>query len=145
MNLLKIFLLSFLFISCEKSGSPESRLKGYVKFRFEEGHTKEEILSWLADPLRAKYEDLSDQQFKTISDVKGLKLKKFRVVNSNCSNPKACYITYTIKYETSRQNQSVFSTEVKKIAELKQDGDTWKIADVNNIKTFHSSEDEITP
>jgi hypothetical protein len=128
--------------SCSKKKDAVGVLKNFVDYRFSMSQSKSGLMGMSTGAMAAKLELLSGDDFKKFRDVSGLKKKKMKINIKNCE-PEHCYLTYTLTYSKKGNKGDDFLVEVKKIAEVKKEEGSWKIADVNNVKTFVDSKSEI--
>jgi hypothetical protein len=145
-QILIIALNLLLLISCKKENNAEGSLKSFINYRFSKNQNKEGILEKMTNPLKEKYETLTPEEFDQLLLTTNLKVTRLKILNSNCEKEEVCYVTYLLNYDTfNEKNEKSFSTELKKIAELRLVDKQWKIADVNNVRTYHDSKEEIAP
>lgn len=143
---MKIFLLfSFLFlVACSRS-KPEEALKSYMNDRLSGKLTsREAILAKATGKYWAAINALTEDEFKKFENLSQIKQDSFRLLTRRCEGD-TCYLTYSIGYSTLENNKKIFSSEVKKVAELKRDAGDWKIADISNLTTTHESLVPINP
>lgn len=100
--------------------------------------SKDQLLTRVTGNLKEQFESISDDKFASQTALEGKKKRKIKILSENCDE-KSCSITYIIRYETYKNEEKVFVTEVKKIAELIKENGRWLISDITNIKTFHDS------
>lgn len=140
MHHISILLLAIsLLTSCTKTNDPEIALKEYVDLRFSnENISRNDVLKRTSGTLQQQISNMSDDEF-TKFQTKNLKKRAFRILSTKCAKDE-CFVTYSIKYDTfDNSDGKVFTSEIKKIAQLQKENNEWKIVDVNNIKTFHDS------
>ena len=78
-----------------------------------------------------KEDDLED-----LFKVDKYRKRNFKIISEKCSEEK-CFMTYVLEYDVlTAQKTRDFVSEVKKIAELQRINQEWKIANIDNIKTF---------
>lgn len=132
-----ITLFTGLFTSCSKNKDPEGTLRDFVEYRFSKDQSREGLYKYIGGDFQHIIETMSEDDFKTLLKTSLYRKKKMRVLVKKCE-PEKCVITYTLKYEQSSPTNSAeyFEVEVKKIAELTLDEDSWKIVKVDNIKTY---------
>ena len=140
-------LFTVLLISlpaCKKKSSPESTLRNFINYRFEEGQSRQEILDMLDNPLKEKVENMDAKAFNEFADTSNLRKAKLIINVKNCVSDSKCFLTYTLRYqerviaqEDKKQKAKTASVEVKKIAELvSPEPDVWKMADVSIVKSY---------
>lgn len=141
------WLLPLLFIltSClEDNLSPEAALKSFVESRIGSVVTREFVLERVTGKMRESLANTTDEEFQKFSDLRNVKQDSFKVISKSCQEKK-CFITYSIGYQTTNEDKSTFTSEVKKIAELVSENGKWLISDVSNIKTYHEALEPINP
>lgn len=127
-------------MSCQrKNQAPEEALQAYITQRLE-GRlvNRNEILNLATGKYKDAISALNDEEFSTFESLKNIKKNTLKMIDSNCSE-KDCTITYSLAYDTMVNDKKTFSSEVKKVAEMKLEDGIWKIADINTLKTFHES------
>lgn len=134
-----------LFTSCQKENTAEAQLKEFIRLRYKGEQRKDKVLKWLVDPLYTEFNSIPDEDFEKTMGVGGRKLKDIRVLTKNCDSEANCFLTFIIKFETYGNDKKLFTSEVKKLANLKKIENSWKIADINNVKTYHDSHVPIEP
>lgn len=140
---MKYIVLALLFTSCfDKTDTPESALIDYVSKVSSSKQSKEFFLNRTTGNLQAQFENMSDEQFEQFTKFPNVSIPKLKILFKRCEESK-CILTYTVRYHHNEKNKSVAYTEVKKTAELVKVEDSWKIAEVNNIKTFIDSKKEV--
>lgn len=147
MKFFVLFTLVLLsLISCQKKNqSPEDALKAYILKRLDGSLIKrDEILNLSTGKYWSEVNALTDEEFTKYENLKNIRKNTLRLISTKCSE-KDCFITYSLAYETLENNKKVFSSEVKKVAEMKLEDGSWKISDINTIKTFHESIEPINP
>ncbi len=130
--------------SCEDKRGPESVLKRFVDYRFVLGQTRDDMLSMTTGVLNINIAEMTDEEFKNFSNMEGYKLISFNINIKKCEVDQ-CYLTYIVKYSISKSNELSFNAEIKKIADMRMESGSWKIADISNIKTFYDSKKPIFP
>jgi hypothetical protein len=143
---LKCLLLSLItvaFVSCNSPKTAEDTLEKYVDQRFSNRITEENIGEYLAGKLMDDFNVLKEEGKNTYLNLETLKLKSFKIINQSCKD-RTCYITYIISYTSLKDKKVAFKTKVKKIAELQEYEEGWRIDDIKNVKTFHSATEEIS-
>lgn len=132
-------------ISCVQDNlSPESALRSFVELRMGNVVTRESILKLVTGKMRQSLENISDEDFLRFADLRNVKKDSLKIVSKSCQEKK-CFITYALSYQTKKDDKTIFVTEVKKIAEVINEGGRWLVADVSNIKTYHESLEPILP
>jgi hypothetical protein len=144
-NLFFAFILIALF-SCVENNTktPDGALKDFVQSRMGQIVTREFVLSRLTGKMLVSFQNMSDEDFNKFADLRNITSENFKILTKSCQEKK-CFITYSITYSTKKDSAKIFSTEVKKIAELNLIEGQWLIADVSNIKTYHEAMEPINP
>lgn len=142
-----IFVL-FLATACLKDdvSTPEGALKSFIESRMDTLVTREFVLERVAGKMKQSLENISDEEFTKFADMRGIKKDSFKVLSRSCQE-KTCYLTYSVSYRTldDKDQNTAYTSEVKKIAEVVNENGKWLIADVSNIKTYHESLEPINP
>lgn len=143
---MKWSLLFLLFaVACLQDDlSPEAALKNFVESRMGNVVTREFVLEKVTGKMRQSLENISDEDFEKFSDLRNVRKDSFKVLSKSCQEKK-CFLTYSVSYQTQEKDETKYSTEVKKIAELQNEEGRWLIADVSNIKTYHEALETINP
>jgi hypothetical protein len=76
--------------------------------------------------------------------MRNIKTESFKILSKSCQEKK-CFLTYSVGYLTKKDDKTITSSEVKKIAEMIQVENKWLIEDVSNIKTYHENLEPINP
>jgi len=145
---MKYLVLLILLAACfDRSDSPEGALRDFTNARLEKIVDRDFVVSRTTGKMRVSVESMSDEEFKTFSDLRNYKKDTFKIISKSCQD-KRCYVTYSLGYREGKQaDQASWLSEVKKIAEIVWVEGKWLIADVSNIKTYHETSDtiEVTP
>jgi hypothetical protein len=140
-----IFILMLMFISCVKNNQgPESALESFIDARIGNDVTRKLVLEKVAGIMKQSLENISDDEFKKFSDLRNINQGSFKILSKSCQK-NTCFLTYSISYNTNQNGERIFSTEVKKIAEVVNENGIWLISNVSNIKTYHESLEPIKP
>jgi hypothetical protein len=137
-------LLLFLVSCLQDSMSPEAALKNFIESRVGNVVTREYILEMVTGKMKQSLKNISEQDFIKFADLRNIQRESFKILSKSCQKD-ICFLTYSIGYRTLNKDVGVFTTEVKKIAELVNENGKWLIADVSNIKTYHESHEAINP
>lgn len=133
-----------LLVSCfDSEKDPEVVLKKYIDDWFSGSLSKTDVLAVTTGVLYHQISQMDEGQFKEFLAQENKQKKKLQINLKTCTET-SCHITYTLTYDqkSSDYNSSI---EVKKIAELVWVDNSWKIADVSNLKTFLDYKDEVVP
>lgn len=137
-------LLVFLTSCLQDNHSPEGALKNFVESRMGSVVTRDFILERVTGKMRQSFENMSDEDFAKFADLRNIKRDSFKILSKSCQE-KRCFITYSTAFVTKEEEKSVFTSEVKKIAEIVSVDGRWLIEDVSNIKTYHEALEPINP
>jgi hypothetical protein len=137
-----LFALMLLVACTEKSLTPEGALKVYIDNRFDHKIESTELASYFTGAMLEKLSGMDEEDFTSFLNTKGLKKKKFKILSKSCEDQK-CFLTYTLSYRSTIEGGDKFDSKVKKVVELWQEATGWKIAEINNIKTFHKAKEAI--
>lgn len=135
-------LVSLLFFSCSKPNDPENVLREYIGYRFQQEQSKSRLVGMTADQLKQSIETMTDEEFVQFTDIAKYKKKGLRILTKKCTETE-CYITYILSYDITQEETKSYSAEIRKVAKLTSVDGVWKVADVNNIKTFYDSKKPI--
>lgn len=144
---MKFVLLSFLFLlgACVSDPStPEEALKDFIEARMGKIASREFIMGRVTGAMKLSIEGLSEEDFNKFADLRFARKESFKIISKSCQEKK-CYLTYTISFSTKQDDKQIFTSEVKKIAELQWTEGKWLIADVSNLKTYHESVEPLNP
>ena len=144
---MKFVILATLLIlvSCIKDDlSPEAALKDFVESRIGQVIEKDFVLERTTGRMLQSFQNMPDEDFAKFADMRNIKTESFKILSKSCQE-KRCFLTYSIGYLTKKDDKTVTSSEVKKIAEMIQVENKWLIEDVSNIKTYHESLEPINP
>lgn len=137
--------ITFLLTSCLQDNlSPESALKSFIEGRMGTVVTRDFILERVTGKMRQSLENISEEDFEQFADLRNVQKDSFKILSKSCQN-KMCYITYSVSFRTKEKDETRFTSEVKKIAEVVNENGKWLIADVSNIKTYHEALEPINP
>lgn len=140
-----LFPLLLLLTGCLNDNlSPESALQSFVEGRMGTVVTRDYILEKVTGKMRQSLENVSEEEFEKFADLRHVQKDSFKVLSKSCQG-KQCFITYSISFRTREKDETRFTSEVKKIAEVVNENGKWLIADVSNIKTYHESLEAINP
>lgn len=144
LKLLPLLLVLLGFFSCTKKMGPEETLREFVKLSITGKMDRSALLDSTTNPLRAELEVLGDEEMAKYLKIEGASRDSFRVNLSNCQED-TCFLTYTLKYEQSKDGVKTFDIELKKMAELKKVEQNWLLADITDIKTYYEAQQPIEP
>ena len=121
-----ILILSIL-ISCQKNTGPEALLSQFERKSIQSDQGREGLKLFLTVDALKKYEYAKRFQGETL-------IKKIKFIYSNCKND-SCSYTYDITYRVEKAGSTSF-VDVRKQAVLKKVEKTWKIDDIEIIKSY---------
>tara|TARA_R110000868_G_scaffold100129_4_gene275455 strand:- start:1328 stop:1765 length:438 start_codon:yes stop_codon:yes gene_type:complete len=145
--MIKTFLLCLITVfafSCSKKLGPDESLREIVKLSISGKMSKDQLLSATTSPLRDELAALSEEDMNKYLKIEGASKDSFQINLSNCEEL-VCYLTYTLKYDTSKDGVKTFGVELKKMAELKKVDEKWLLADITDIKTYYEAQQPIEP
>lgn len=126
--------LSLVLFSCNGPDTPEAALKDFINLRFKGGFDKESVLEKTTGELNGRISAMEESEFEEFAKVNLSDSYKLKVLLSKCEQAQ-CFLTYTLDYGMNESSDSNARLEVRKIAELHKIEDTWKVADVSELKT----------
>jgi hypothetical protein len=140
-----LLLTLLMLVSCIKDDlSPEAALKDFVESRLGQVIEKEFVLQRTTGRMLQSFENMPEEDFEKFADMRNIKSESFKILSKSCQDKK-CFLTYSIGYLTKKDDKTVTTSEVKKIAEMVQVENKWLIEDVSNIKTYHENLEPINP
>ena len=148
--------LVLLLSSCSApdQSTPEGTLKLFISQRFNDA-TDADLMKFFTNDFKLKMqveikESAASEDNKQVPpaeiEFKKKFLKKdFEISKQTCSRPELCIIRYVLSYYSlgEQPNQKQFLTETKKVAILKKVDGLWLIDDVEHLKTYHESLEQI--
>lgn len=137
MKYLVLFLVMVLAFSCDKkSQGPSETLTNFIEYRFSSSQTKDGLLKYMTAKASEEISNLKEEDLADLLKVEKYRKRNFKIVSEKCDENK-CYMTYVLEYDVLAANSTRdFVSEVKKIAELQKIDGEWKVANIDNIKTF---------
>lgn len=140
-----LFGTIFIFVGCQRDHTPESDLRSYVNYASSGNATKAGFIERSTGDLRATLETMDEEQFETFAEqMKHSVQKDFDINKTNCQELK-CFITYTIEYEAESDEKPIYRVDVRKVAEMVKEDEEWKIASVENVKSYYEGSSELSP
>lgn len=137
-----LFIILILSGCTNRSKSPEGALQDYIQGASSQEQRREFFLDRTTGKLQTAIESMDEEEFTEFAAMSGVERVKFEILHKNCQELR-CFITYEVEYRQKFEQNEEFESVSKKIAELVQDGDQWKIADVTNIKSYIDSKTPI--
>ncbi len=139
---LVLILLTLFIYSCDKGPtSPEGLLKMYVQDITSKKLDRDYFNKYTTGKLLETITALDDDEFSNYVDLSKIKNPRLKISNKNCAGNE-CVLTYFVKYDVNKGDNKQFESEIKKIATLVKEGESWKISEVTNVKTYHEA---VTP
>lgn len=143
-KILMTTLVMILITACNKDATtPEGLLTMFIKDITTKKLDHEYFEKYTTGKLLESVEQLNADEFEKFSNLSNIKDPQIKVTKKNCSDQK-CTLTYIVKYDHHVKKAKEFESEVKKLATLVKSGETWKIEEVSNLKTFHEAVNPIT-
>lgn len=138
-----VLFFFFVLLSCTKGPTtPEGLLEMYIQDITTKKVNKEYFEKYTSGKLWDSVAELSEEEFTKFVNLKKINNPSVEITNKSCAKDD-CTLTYIVKYALIGENNKEFTSEVKKIATLKQFDGNWKILEVTNIKTFVDSKTPI--
>ncbi len=129
-----VLALSLALISCNGPDTPEAALRDFINLRFKGGFEKASVLERTTGELYGRIEAMEESEFEEFAKVNLSDSYKLKILLSKCEETQ-CFLTYTLDYGMNESSDSNARLEVRKIAELQKVEQTWKVADVSELKT----------
>lgn len=130
--------------SCNKDLSPEDSLRSYIDYSVSSNSTREGFIERSTGSMKERLEAMEDEEFNEFAkEMEHVQKKRVRFNHTSCQDNK-CFITYTLSYDGQADGVSVYGIEVRKIAELIQEEEEWKLANISNVKSYYEASSEIT-
>ncbi len=143
---MRFFLVILLFLAAcvGDPTTPEIALKDFVEARIGKIASREFVTERVTGAMKVNLEGMSEEDFNKFADLRHARKESFKIISKSCQDKK-CFLTYTISFSTKQDDKQIFTSEVKKIAELQWIEGKWYIADVSNLKTYHEALEPINP
>jgi hypothetical protein len=139
---LSLLFLSILF-SCDKGAkTPEGLIKMYVNDLTTSTVDKDYFEKYTTGKLWDKVSNLKEEEFSKFVNLSKIKKPRVKISNKNCVADR-CTLTYVVKYDVLTDKKKSFESEIKKIAILVKVGESWKISEVSNIKSYFEAAEAI--
>lgn len=137
-------LIVLLAFSCTKDMSPEESLRSYIDYSVSAKSTRDGFIQRSTGQMKERLEAMLDEEFNEFAkEMAHVQKKRVRFNHTSCQESR-CFITYTLSYDGQSDGVSVYGVEVRKIAELMQEGEAWKLANISNVKSYYEAASEIT-
>ncbi len=142
-----IFLsLILTLIACDKGPkTPEGLIKMFVTDLSSKKVEKSYFEQYTTGELWDAVKDLDEEEFNNYANGKKVKKVKLKILNKNCVGD-TCNLTYEVGYAEGKgaeEGKGDFHSEVKKVAVVVKQEDSWKIYKVSNIKTYIEAQNTI--
>lgn len=133
-----------LVVSCTKGAkTPEGLVKLYIEKMTSNKISKSFFEEFSTGELKEKVAAMSSDDFDKYKNVANIESVKVKILSTNCRD-NTCSVKYIVSYDVYTETKKSFSTDVKKLAKVVKEGETWKLADITNLKTFHDSKESIS-
>lgn len=146
---MKIFLslLAVLTLTSCSGGakSPEALIEELLSKRQKNQLSREVMLELTYGDLREEIASMSDEDFDGYTSELGVTQGSYKILSSNCESETKCAVTYILTYRSNESGERVFTSEVRKVAQMENLEGVWLLTDMANIKTFHESLKPINP
>ena len=140
---MKSLFILFILASCiNQVDSPEAAISDFVNARLDKVVARDEVVNRTTGKMKLSLESMSEEEFKSFSDLKDYRKDSFKIISKSCQEKK-CYVTYSVGYRQIKASKAGWMSEVKKIAEVLRVEGKWLIADVTNLKTYHETTESI--
>jgi hypothetical protein len=135
---MRILFLCLLIVSCnQQKRDPKDIVRDFVKASFDNSIPSEGLKSFLTEDFYVNItKDLEFNKQKSSA-----KLVSYADVQNSCTEA-SCSVMYIVIFDQLDVDKNS-RVEVKKQAQLTKVGESWLIADVQNIKTFIDVKDPI--
>ena len=139
--MMKWIVLSLSLVACQGENDPEGRLRQYLDIRLKGGHDKSEVMGFLTGKMKDELGQMGDAEFEQFRSLKIKNIKGLKVLKKICRSEGVCFLTYTFKYskavfDGNPEEAKDVEVEIKKIAKLELIEESWKIAAIDNMKSF---------
>lgn len=142
---LSLLIVAALIVSgCTKKLGPDESLRDFVGKSIRGELTRDSLLDATTGDLNAELASLGEEEMNRYLKMEGASHESFRINLKSCEGD-TCFLTYTLKYEQSKDGEKTFDVEIKKMAELRKIEEKWLLADVTDIKTYYEAEQPIEP
>jgi hypothetical protein len=150
-RLLSVILFStFALSACtqEHTGpnDAKAKLNEYISksFNVKNVSDRAEMLTFLNGEAKTRLAAWSDDQFREAFVENKRQFQKLAFKEVKNMSPSETQITYELSYLDSDKKGSSFKVTNKKMAELVNEGGTWYIRDVHNIKELVEYQNEMS-
>lgn len=139
-----IIVNAFVLVSCKKELGPEESLRSYIDYSVSAKSTREGFIERSTGTMKERLELMENAEFSEFAkEMAHVEKKRVKFNHTSCQENK-CFITYTLSYDGQSEGVSVYEVEVRKIAELVQEEETWRLANISNVKSYYEAASEIT-
>lgn len=145
MNKIILLFVMLVLVSCTKGAkTPDGLVKMFAKDISTKKLDMDYYEKFTTGEMWKKIQNIGEEEFSKNTRMTNVTDVKVKILNKTCENSK-CVITYNVKYKTKNNEEGKFESEVKKIAEVYQEEEFWKVSKVINLKTYHESNKPINP
>lgn len=132
-----LVLVMVLAFACDKKAQgPAETLTNFIEYRFSNTQTKDGLLKFMTSKASEEISNLKEEDLADLLKVEKYRKRNFKIISEKCDENK-CFMTYVLEYDVLAPNSTRdYVSEVKKIAELQKIDGEWKVANIDNIKTF---------
>lgn len=139
-----IYLLVLLVVGfgCSKGAkTPEGLINMFVQDMAANEVNRDYFQEHATGAFREEVLALSDEEFDKFTNL-DIKKPAVEILTKTCESDK-CTISYVVRYDIFKNKKKTFESEIKKIAQVKKEGENWKLLSVTNIKSFYESTEPI--
>lgn len=142
--ILLLVVNTFVLVSCKQDLGPEDSLRSYIDYSVSSKSSREGFIERSTGTMKARLEIMENAEFDEFAkEMAHVEKKRVKFNHTSCQDNK-CFITYTLSYDGQSEGVSVYEVEVRKIAELVKEEETWKLANISNVKSYYEAASEIT-
>ena len=146
MRIFFLFLSVFILFACSGGAkSPEALIEELLSKRQKNLLTREAMLELSYGDLKDEIANMEDEDFDSYTSELGVTQGSYKILSSNCESETKCAVTYILTYRSDESGERVFTSEVRKVAQMENHEGIWLLTDMANIKTFHESLQPINP
>jgi hypothetical protein len=144
---MKIFLIliSVIFFGCSKGAkTPEGLIQLFVQDISSKKLDLSYFEKYTTGEMWQEIQEAGVEEYEKKSRMLNISSVKVSILNKNCQKT-SCALTYSVSFKTKDKVEGEFASEVRKIAQVEQVDEYWKISKITNLKTFHESGQAINP
>jgi hypothetical protein len=137
------FSITFLMIvffslwSCAKPTDPQGVLKAFVLANFDHRSTSDLADTYFSGEMKKYFSSLSIEQREAFLKLEGHDFKSIKILSESRAGAQSS-LTFIVKYSYKGHD-----VDVRKIAKLEKIQESWKIADVQTVKTYIEGQETI--